>query len=79
MCPHYAVFRSSGRRQPVLHGVVVAGNNLPAKTLRKMDHQRRLKIQRQCAVRVADDHQHLRVVRIAKTEWLDFAPGHPDL
>ena len=51
----YAVFRSAVPVQPMLHGVIVAGDNLPAQPLGQMNHQRRFEIQRQRAARMADD------------------------
>ena len=43
----YALIRSARTRQPMLHRVIVAGDNLPAQPLRHMNHERRLEIQRQ--------------------------------
>ena len=34
------------RLQPMLHGMIIAGDNLPANSLGKMNHQRRFQIER---------------------------------
>jgi hypothetical protein len=47
--------------QAELHRMIVPSHNLPAQPRRQVDYQRRLKIQDECALRLADDYQHLRL------------------
>lgn len=61
----------------MLDGMVVAGDDLPAKPLSKVNNKRRLEIDGERACRLTDDHENLRVGRIGKSQRLNISTCHP--
>ena len=61
------------RAQFVLDRLIPVGNDLPAQTPREMNHQRRLEVQRNSAIVLSDDHQHLSLSHVNQFERRQFA------
>ena len=75
------VSEQSTRRwlQPMLHGMIIACDNLPANSLGKMNHERRFQIQRQRAANITDNDQHLRVAGVFESQRRDLSFGYAHL
>ena len=48
--------------QPMLHGMIIACDNLPTNSLGKMYNERRFQIQSERAADIADNDEHLCIV-----------------
>ena len=72
-------FPSRGRLKAMLHGMIIARDNLPAHAFGQVNHERGFKVQRERSRRVADDGEHLRVVGVIETDLSDLALGNAHL